>query len=240
MKFLIKIFKYTIFSAAVSLATCVIALFLGIFFILHRESPLNQQSEFPIPQGSISDIAASTPDKNALPPPERKLVDEDSRYQKALEQFKVIEKIEEDARISSVRNICEMICDEPRFKIGHLDFTSFYNTEGRKAFEDIDFRLQLESFLLIKQLFPPETLQVVSDISGYEIQGKAMPEKLLATLRMEGQVLRELFLMGRRAPRLNKQNRQLSAVKKLRKQCTEKGALEIKAACQFKRDAFSL
>lgn len=240
MKILIKIFKYTIFSAAVSLATCVIALFLGIFFILHRESPENRQVEFPIPQGSISDIAASTPDKSALPPPERKLVDEDSRYQRALEQFKLIEGIEEDARKSPVRNICEMICDRPHFKTGHLDFISFYNTEGRKAFEDVDFRLQLESFLLIKQLFPPETLQVVSEISGFDIQGKTMSEKLLVTLRMEGQVFRELFLMGRRGPRLNEQNRKLNVVKKLRQQCTEKGALEIKDACQYKRDAFSL
>ncbi|MNL06683.1 hypothetical protein D3C87_1273260 [compost metagenome] len=240
MRILIKIFKYTIFSAAISLSTCVIALFLGIFFILHRESLENRQVVSPIPQGSISDIAASSPDKNALPPPEKTLVDEDSRYQKALVQLKLIEEIEEEARKSSVRNICEMICDEPHFKAGHLDFISYYNTQGRKAFEDVDFRLQLESFLLIKQLFPPETLQVVSEISSYESQGKSMPQKLFATLRMEGLVLRELILMGRRGPGLNEQNRKLSAVKNFRKQCTARGAVEIKAACSLKKDAFSL
>lgn len=240
MSILIKILKYTIFSAAVSLSTCLIALFLGIFFILHRDSPENRQIIAPVPQGSISDIAAATPDQNALPPTEKKGIDEESRYQKALEHFKVIEAIEEDARKSSVRNMCEMICDEPHFKAGHLDFVSFYNSEGRKAFEDIDFRLQLESFLLIKRFFPPETLQVVSEISNYDVQGQSMPTKLLVTLRMEGLVLRELVLMGRRGPRLYEQTKGLRAVKKLRQQCTEKGALEIKALCEPKRDAFSL
>jgi hypothetical protein len=239
MRILIKVFKYTVFSACVSLATCVIALFIGIFFILHQKAPENRVAS-PVPQGSISDIAAATLDKNALPPPEAQVLEHESRYQKAIEQLKFIETVEDDARQAPLKNICDIICVEPRFKTGHLDFVSFYGTEGRRSFDDADFRLQLESFLLIKKLFPAQTLQLVSDISGFDPLGKSLLEKASTALRIEGQVLREIFIMGRQMPVLKKQNDHLSAIKKLRKQCTATTVGDIQASCASHAEALNL
>jgi hypothetical protein len=240
MKILVRLFKYTIFSAAVSLATSVIALFIGIFFLLHRESPENRPSGALTPQGSISDIAASTPDVHALPPSERTLLNQESKFQRAIAQLKFVDEMEDEARKAPVRNLCEIICDEPQFRAGHLDFVSFYKAEGRHSFDDVDFRLQLESSLLIKRIFPPESLQVVSDITTYDALNKSTSEKLSTALRIEGQVLRELFLMGRRLPGLQERNKKLSAIKKLRGQCASKSADEIKVACTLNKDAFAL
>ena len=234
MGILIKFFKYIIFSTAVSLATCVIALFLGIFFLLNRQMPNGPEVGAPLPHGSISDIAASQPDPHALPPPEPQSgwAAQDAKYQRAIEQLKLIEGIEENALNTIPRNICDILCKEPVFKVGHLDFVSFYNAQGSRSFEDPDFRLQLESLLLLKQLFPPQTIQLVSNIKSYDAQAKSIPDKLTAALVIEAQVLKELFWMGRRVLPLRTQGKKLEVLRNLRKQCAEKPLDDIKVACR--------
>lgn len=232
MSLLLKVFKYTLFSAAVSLATCVIGLFLAILLILNRDSAEDRPIDSGKPRGSISDIAAARPDPHALPPSEMKEADQTSKYHDAIEKLKTIGSIEEDSKKAAAVNLCEIICDKTQIKSVYSDVLSLYHKEGRESFRDPDFRLQLEALYLIKGIFPAQTMEVVSDMAAYRGANKPWSEKLWKALQMEGQVIKELYLMARRIPVIKAQHQKLQYVKSLRKECTPENTTQTRALCK--------
>lgn len=219
------------------MATFVIAIFIAIFILLNVESSKYEtlKKKAALPKGSISDISAALPksSQEILPEPTQEPTDEFSKYLKAVKALDSLTVIESDLVKSQAINICEIICDPTHFKASQKDFLTFYNDEGRKSFEDPEFRLQLESLFLVKQLFPAETLQTISSIKDYRAESSTtLSQQLALSLKIEGKVLREFYTFSRRGPVFLKKNNNLKFMKDLRKQCSSQDVNELKATCE--------
>jgi hypothetical protein len=236
MERLFKAINIFLVSSAVSTATFVIAIFIAIFILLNVESSKYEtlKKKAALPKGSISDISAALPksSQEILPEPTEP-TDEFSKYLKAVKALESLTVIESDLVKSPAINICEIICDPTHFKMSQKDFLTFYNDEGRKAFEDPEFRLQLESLFLVKELFPAETLQTISSIKDYRAESSiTLSQQLALSLKIEGKVLREIYTFSRRGPVFLKKNNNLKFMKGLRKQCSVQNVNELKATCE--------
>lgn len=244
MKRLIKFINGFLISSAVSLATFVIAIFIAIFILLNVESNKYEtlKKKAALPKGSISDVAAAMPksSQEILPEPSEP-TDKFSQYLNAIKALDALTVIESDLVKSPAVNICEIICDPTHFKESHKDFLTFYSDEGRKSFEDPEFRLQLETLFLVKELFPSETLKTISSIKDYRAENSmTLTQQLALSLKIEGKVLRELYTFSQRGPIFLKKNNDMKFLKDLRKQCTSQNINELKATCEKKSFAMSV